>query len=153
MASTLTEPKPVSNNPSRIPQFTIKEVSEMMGISGHALRYYDNLKLFPYLRRGENGERLFSEFDLGWVRIVHCLRSTGLPVVEVQRYIELCLEGDSTIEERAGIIFQQEENLRNNIEELQSQLEILQKKKTYYQALLENRVIYDACNPAMKTAR
>ncbi len=150
MASTLNATKSTGGNPSRVPQYAIKEVSEMMNISAHALRYYDNLNLFPYLQRGENGERLFSEFDLGWVRIVHCLRSTGLPVAEVQRYIKLCLEGDSSIEERAGIIFSQEENLREKIRELQDQFEILQKKKTYYQALLENRVLYDACNPTTK---
>ncbi|MGL4942229.1 MAG: MerR family transcriptional regulator [Thermoguttaceae bacterium] len=135
---------------SRVPQYSVKDVSEMTGISIYALRYYDKLALFPHLQRGENNSRLFSEYDLGWVKIVHCLRSTGLPLADVKHYVELCLAGDTTIAERAEIIFQQEEALRNNISELEEQLKVLQNKKTYYEALLENHALYDSCNPAAK---
>ena len=135
---------------STVPQYTVKEVAEMMGITVYAVRYYDKFDLFPYLQRTEDGTRLFSEYDLEWVKIVHCLRCTGLPLTEIKHYVRLCLDGDATVEERARIIFRQEENLRDNIRELQSQLKILQKKKTYYQALLENRSIYDSCNPQKK---
>jgi len=148
MTSTPSASPNVSKTFSKIPQFTVKEVSEKMKISIYALRYYDKLHLFPFLQRDENGTRLFSEFDLEWVRIVHCLRSTGLPIAEVKHYIELCLKGDQTIDERADIIFQQEENTRKNIRDLQEQLKILQTKKAYYQALQENRNLYDAWNPA-----
>lgn len=135
---------------STIPQFTVKEIADRMGITVYALRYYDKFDLFPYLQRTEDGTRLFSEYDLEWVKIVHCLRCTGLPISEIKHYIQLCLVGDDTVAERASIIYQQEENLRNSIKELQEQLKILQKKKTYYQALMENRSIYDSCNPQKK---
>lgn len=121
-----------------------------MGITVYALRHYDKFDLFPYLQRTEDGTRLFSEYDLEWVKIVHCLRCTGMPITEIKHYIQLCLLGDETVAERASIIYQQEENLRANIKELQEQLKILQKKKTYYQALMENRSIYDSCNPQKK---
>ncbi|MGL6195854.1 MAG: MerR family transcriptional regulator [Thermoguttaceae bacterium] len=135
---------------SQLPQYSVKEVSEMTNISIYALRYYDKLGLFPFLQRGENNNRLFSEFDLGWVRIVHCLRCTGLPLADVKHYVDLCLIGDDTIDERAEMVFRQEETLRANIAELQEQLKVLQNKKTYYEALLENRQLYDSCNPAKR---
>ncbi len=138
----------LERNRSRVPQYSVKEVAEMTHISIHALRYYDKLGLFPFLARNENNVRLFSDHDLGWVKIVHCLRNTGLPLVEVQHYVRLCLSGDSTIEERAKIIFRQEEVLRHNIQALEGQLKLLQHKKMYYEALLENRELYDSCNPA-----
>lgn len=138
----------LDRNRSRVPQYSVKEVAEMTHISIHALRYYDKLGLFPFLARNENNVRLFSDHDLGWVKIVHCLRNTGLPLIEVQRYVQLCLSGDSTIEERAKIIFRQEEVLRHNIQTLEEQLKLLQYKKMYYEALLENQELYDSCNPA-----
>ena len=149
--TTANAPRPSTNNSySTIPRYTVKDVAKMMGVTVYALRYYDKFDLFPYLRRTEGGTRLFSEYDLEWVKIVHCLRCTGLPLTEIKHYVRLCLEGDETVGERASIIFRQEENLRNNIRELQEQLKVLQKKKTYYQALLENRDIYDSCNPQKK---
>ncbi|MGL6226022.1 MAG: MerR family transcriptional regulator [Thermoguttaceae bacterium] len=150
MSKKVVAPNPSERTSSQMPQFSVKEVSERTNISVYALRYYDKLGLFPFLKRDENNNRLFSEFDLGWVRIVHCLRCTGLPLVHVKHYVDLCLIGDDTIEERAEMIFRQEETLRANIAELQEQLKVLQNKKTYYQALLENRQLYDSCNPAKR---
>ncbi|MGL4594099.1 MAG: MerR family transcriptional regulator [Thermoguttaceae bacterium] len=143
-------PKQPERSPSQVPQYTIQKVSDMTNITVYALRYYDKLGLFPFLKRGENNNRLFSEFDLGWVRIVHCLRCTGLPLVDVKHYVDLCLVGDDTIDERAEMIFRQEKTLRANIAALQEQLKVLQNKKTYYEALLENRQLYDSCNPAKR---
>ena len=35
--------------------------------------------------------RMFSDYTLGWLRLVHCLRMTGLPIEGVKHYIDLCL--------------------------------------------------------------
>ena len=51
----------------------------------------------------------------------------------------MCEKGDSTIPERARIIFQQEESLRSQLENLQQQFEVLKYKKEYYRKLLESR--------------
>ncbi len=50
----------------------------------------------------------------------------------------MCEKGDSTIPERARIIFQQEESLCRQLENLQQQFEVLKYKKEYYRKLLEN---------------
>ena len=89
---------------------------------------------------------MFSEYTLGWLRLVHCLRMTGLPIEEVKHYIDLCQEGDSTIPERAELIFKQEKSLRNQLRVLKKQMEVLKYKNKFYQDLLENRRP-DSCNP------
>ena len=71
---------------------------------------------------------------------------TGLPIEEVKHYIDLCQEGDSTIPERAELIFKQEKSLRNQLRVLKKQMEVLKYKKKFYQDLLENRRP-DSCNP------
>ena len=44
--------------------YNIKEVSELMGISPHTLRYYEKIGLLEFVKRNEQGVREFSESDL-----------------------------------------------------------------------------------------
>ncbi len=128
------------------PRYTVKQVADMTELTTYTVRYYENAGLIPGVDRSGGNARLFSEYNLSWLRLVHCLRMTGLPIDGVKRYIDLCLEGDSTIPERAEIIFRQEKDLRNQIRLLNKQMEVLKYKKNYYKNILENR-LSDACNP------
>ena len=130
----------------RTPKYTVKQVSDMMEMSAYTIRYYENVGLIPDVDRSGGNARMFSEYTLGWLRLVHCLRMTGLPIEEVKHYIDLCQEGDSTIPERAELIFKQEKSLRNQLRVLKKQMEVLKYKKKFYQDLLENRRP-DSCNP------
>lgn len=130
----------------KTPKYTVKEIAEMLELSTYTVRYYDNVGLLPGVDRTDGNIRNFSDYNLSWLRLVHCLRSTGLPIKDVKHYIDMCLKGDSTIPERAELIFQQEKSLRRQIKILQKQMEVLKYKKAYYQNLLETRQ-KDRCNP------
>ena len=121
----------------KTPKYTVKEVAEMLDMSTYTIRYYENVGLIPFVNRTEGNIRMFSDYAVSWLRLVHCLRTTGLPIDEVKHYIEMCLKGDSTIPERAQLILRQEKNLRRQIKTLQKQMEILKYKKTYYRNLLQ----------------
>ena len=84
--------------------YTIKEVSNIMDVSEHTLRFWAKSGFFPFIKRDENNIRLFSQSDLEWVKIVKCLRSVGTENKAIKRYIDLCNIGDSTIKERFEII-------------------------------------------------
>lgn len=131
----------------RTPKYTVKEVAELTELSPHTVRYYENADLIPGVDRTEGNIRMFSEYALSWLRLVHCLRATGLPIEQVRHYVRMCGKGDSTIAERAELIFQQEESLRRQLENLQQQFEVLKYKKEYYRKLLEKHGL-DSCNPA-----
>ena len=124
------EKKVKADSPQRL--LTIKEVAELTGLSPHTLRYYDRMHLFPYVSRSGGNARLFSESDVEWVRLVSCLRKTGLPIAEILHYIELCQQGDGTIEERAGIIARQEAVVERNLADMEAQLSMIRRKKAYY---------------------
>jgi DNA-binding transcriptional MerR regulator len=137
----------IANLTDRTPRYTVKEMADKMGLTTYAVRYYDNAGLIPEVVRSGGNSRLFSDYNLAWLKLVHCLRSTGLPIAEVRRYIEMCREGDSTIPERAALIDAQEKSLRAQLDELNRQMEILQYKKHYYEVLLAGKT-KDRCNPA-----
>lgn len=130
----------------KTPKYTVKEVAQIMKISAHTIRYYDNEGLIPFVSRTQSNARMFSEYDLSWIRTVHCLRATNLSINDIKKYIDLCLKGNKTIPQRAKIIFNQEKNLKEHLKQLQEQMKVLQIKKKYYTDLLKNKS-KDVWNP------
>ena len=80
--------------------YTIKEVEKKTGISAHTLRFWAREGLFSHLDRDENQVRYFSETDIAWVGLVHCLRHSGMSLARIKEYIELTKLGEGTLEER-----------------------------------------------------
>ena len=68
-------------------KYTIKEVSEIIGISAYTLRYYDKEGLLPNVERDKNGIRLFNEKNLQWIYLIQCLRKTNMPLKDIKHYI------------------------------------------------------------------
>lgn len=126
--------------------YTIKEVSEIMDVSEHTLRFWSKSGFFPFVVRDENNIRKFSDNDLNWVKIVKCLRAVGTENKAIKRYIDLCLIGDSTIPERYGIIQATKIKAQCQMEELQKQLELLDYKEKHYKNLIKNS-LNDSWNP------
>lgn len=126
--------------------YTIKEIADMTEISEHTLRFWAKSGFFPFVKRNQNNIRIFSDDDLGWVRIVKCLRSVGTENKAIKRYIDLCIIGDSTISERYEIIKSTKEKAIQQMEDLKKQLDLLDYKEEYYQNLIKNN-LNDEWNP------
>ena len=126
--------------------YTIKEVAERMGVSEHTLRFWAKSGFFPFIKRNQNNIRLFSESDLEWVKIVKCLRSVGTDNKSIKKYIDLCIIGDSTIQERYAIILATKQKALEQMSELKNQLAILDYKENFYQNLIKNN-LKDVWNP------
>lgn len=129
--------------------YTVKEVADKMDISEHTLRFWAKNGMFPFVKRDKNNIRQFSEDDLGWVKIVKCLRSVGTENKAVKRYVDLCIIGDSTIPERYEIIKNTKQKALQQMAELQKQLDLLEFKEKYYQDLIKNN-LNDSWNPMNK---
>lgn len=118
--------------------YTIKEVSELMNISPYTLRFYDNEGLFPQLMRKGN-KRYFSPREIGLVNIIQCLRSTGMPLAEIRRYIDAVYEGESTIPERRAMVIKQRDKVKDEIKELKNRLKTLDNKAKLYDCLMAGK--------------
>ena len=129
--------------------YTIKEVAEKMDVSEHTLRFWAKSGFFPFVKRDQNNIRQFSEDDLGWVKIVKCLRSVGTENKAIKRYIDLCIVGDSTISERYKIIQETKLKAQQQLEELKQQIALLDYKENFYENLIKNN-LEDTWNPMNK---
>ena len=127
--------------------YTVKEAADIMNISAHTLRFYANNDLFPFITRDYNNIRQFSDKDLEWVKLVKCLRDTGMPIEEIKHYIELCKEGDGTIKERFEMIVEQREKALEQAKELKKSIDLLNYKVNFYANCLKDKKA-DTCNPA-----
>ena len=112
--------------------YSIREAAEEMEISIDTLRYYEKIGLLPHIRRGENGRRMYSEEDLGWVYWLKLLRESGMPIRTMKRYVEATRAGDHTIDERCAILEDHRKHLRDRIRKLHMFLGKLEKKVEFY---------------------
>jgi DNA-binding transcriptional MerR regulator len=115
--------------------YTISQVAEMMNVSVHTLRYYDKEGLLPDVER-VNGRRVFTDKDFGWLKVLNCLKNTGMPIKEIRSYINLCKQGDSTLQERYEIILRQKKSIEQQIEFLQYNLKEINYKEWYYETAI-----------------
>ncbi|MEC2346250.1 MerR family transcriptional regulator [Paenibacillus barengoltzii] len=112
--------------------YTIHEVANKFGLSTHTLRYYDKEGLMPFIGRTKSGNRVFSEADLNWVKMVCCLKDTGMQIKEIKRYADLCQQGMDTINERKEMLVEHRKQVLKQMEELKKNLELIDSKIAIY---------------------
>jgi len=113
-------------------RYTIKEVSEMMGIPTSTLRYYDRKGLLPFVAREDSGYRVFSEESLKALRLIECLKSTGMTLEDIRTFFEWVQQGESTMQQRYEMFLNQRRTVEEQIKHLQKMLEIIDYKCTLY---------------------
>jgi DNA-binding transcriptional MerR regulator len=119
---------------------TIHEAATETGLTTHTLRYYERVGLIPSVARAANGHRRYSEEDLGWIEFVKCLRSTGMPISEMQRYVELEAQGDSTARARLELLEAHRQRIKVKMKQLEAFLERIEGKIVYYRELQSRRL-------------
>lgn len=84
---------------------TIAEAAERTGLTTHTLRYYERDGLMVHgVGRSSAGHRVYTELDLGWIKMLTCLRATGMPIREIKAYAQLCRAGESNEVERLALL-------------------------------------------------
>ena len=90
--------------------YSIGEISKMFQLPISTLRYYDKEGLFPHLKR-VNGVRQFSESEIETLRVIDCLKKSGLEIKEIKEYMSLCSLGNTTLKQRKEIFEKQKEEV------------------------------------------
>ena len=117
--------------------YTIKQVADKMGISVPTLRYYDKEGLLPFIEKKENGTRIFKESDLRTLEIISCMKASGMPIKDIKRYMDMCLEGDNTLEDRLDIFLKRKDVVKEQMEELNKIMSVIEHKISYYEKAIQ----------------
>ena len=73
------------------------------------LKYYCNEELIPGVKSDDNNRRVFDEKDVKWIKDLTCLKKCGLCIQKMKEYLELCLQGESTIIPRKEMLAKKSE--------------------------------------------
>lgn len=115
---------------------TIQDAATETGVSRDTLRYYERVGILPGIARSRSGHRRFSDDDMGWIKLVQCLRATGMPIEDLHTYAELMQQGDSTAAERLRLLQDHKRRILADMQELSTALELVERKITGYDEVL-----------------
>jgi DNA-binding transcriptional MerR regulator len=133
---------------------TIQRAAAETGLSTDTLRYYERIGILPSIGRSESGHRRFTDDDMGWIKLVQCLRATGMPLEDLHRYAELVQEGDHTASERLELLEAHKARIEAEMSELTIALGLVETKISGYAALVAKGDLEPpAHRPAPRTVR
>ncbi|MFE5207498.1 MerR family transcriptional regulator [Streptomyces sp. NPDC056600] len=128
---------------------SIGEVARRSGLSVHTLRFYEQEGLFANpVRRLSNGRRIYHEEDLEWLAVCTKLRSSGMALALIRRYVELVRQGPGNEAERLELLRRHEGRVEAQIGELREALDVMRFKVRIYQEHLARGEADRLWNPA-----
>lgn len=117
--------------------YSIGQISEMFGLPISTLRYYDKLGLFPGMER-KSGIRKFGEKELETLRVIECLKKSGLEIKDIRQFMDWCVEGPSTYALRKELFVRQKRTVEAEIAHMNKILDMLRFKCWYYEQAIQD---------------
>ena len=111
--------------------YTIGQISEMFNLPISTLRYYDKEGLFPDMER-QSGIRRFGEREMEALRVIECLKASGLEIRDIKQFMQWCTEGSATYPQRRQMFEKRKEAVEEEIRQLERTLDMLRFKCWYY---------------------
>ena len=85
------------------------------------------------VERTEGGIRVFKEKDYEFLKIIHCLKATGMQIKDIRKFILLVIQGDKTIDARLKLFQNQKNEVEKQIQQLEEALDTIKFKCWYYE--------------------
>ncbi|MGH8879715.1 MAG: MerR family transcriptional regulator [Stackebrandtia sp.] len=115
---------------------SVGQAAELIGLSTHTLRWYERMGLLEDVARNRSGRRQYTRTDLKRLVMPMRLRATGMPVSEMQRYVELLRAGADTESQRMQLLEAHRERVLSHIADLHSDLDVINSKIAMYRRSL-----------------
>ncbi|WP_203621456.1 MerR family transcriptional regulator [Apilactobacillus nanyangensis] len=120
-------------------KYSIGEFASKVGLTTYTLRYYEKQQLI-IPKRDENDRRYYDDEDVKWIGFILHLKGTGMLMTEIQEYVELRKQGDSTIDARKQLLQSVKQRSLAEINERKSHLNVLSHKIDWYDGKLNHKV-------------
>ncbi len=117
--------------------YTIKQAAELANLTPVTLRYYEKQGLLPFVKRRESGYREFSDDDIAMLRVIECLKKSGMSIKEIRQFSEWVLAGDESLQERYEMFLGRKRAVEAQLAELQETLDFIDHKCWYYETAIE----------------
>lgn len=126
----------------KINTYSMKQACEKTNLTYDTLKFYCNKGLVPNVKRDKNNYRLFDDNDIAWINGLSCLKNCGMSIAEIKEYMELCLQGKSSILARKDILNKKLIELENKIKDIQDSINYIHLKQKFYDDVLSGKKEY-----------
>ena len=123
---------------------TMKEVCQEVGISYETLRFYCNEGLVPNVKRDKNNYRDFDQKNIAWLKSLQCLKKCGMSIKDMKIYMNLCLDGISSISERKAMLAKHKDELNSQIAEISGAIDYIDTKQQYFDDVISGKIKYSS---------
>ncbi len=113
--------------------YTISEMAKLLGVAPSTLRYYDKEGLLPFMERSGGGMRVFTDKDYEILKIIHCLKASGMQIKDIREFIRLVSLGDESIDARLELFRKRRLEVEKQMAELRETLDVVNFKCWYYE--------------------
>ncbi len=113
--------------------YSIKEMSEITNLPASTLRYYDKQGLLPSLKRDANNVRIFDDVDYRTIKLISCLKKSGLSIKDIKNFMEITAQGDKALNKRLNIFRKRRDTLKKELKDMQEILNVMEYKCWYYE--------------------
>ena len=117
--------------------YTIGQISEMFNLPISTLRYYDREGLFPNMAR-QSGIRQFDDGEIEALRVIECLKASGLEIKDIKLFMRWTTEGSATYPQRRQLFETRKAAVEKEIDSLQKTLDMLRYKCWYYETAIRD---------------
>lgn len=117
--------------------YSIGQVSAMTNLPISTLRYYDKEGFFPKLEK-QSGIRRFSKAELDAIRMIECLKRSGLEIKDIRQFFEWVEEGPSSYPNRKAMFEARKTAVEEEMKQLEKTLDMLKFKCWYYEKAMED---------------
>ena len=119
--------------------YTVGEMAKILGIPASTLRYYDKEGLLPFVERSSGGIRMFTEKDHEWLKVIECLKQSGLSIKDIRNFMSMVIQGDeSSLAKRLTLFQARRDAVKKQIKDMQETLELLEFKCWYYEQAIQD---------------
>ena len=120
-----------SDPPGTIP---IGAAAAAADLTVDTVRYYDRCGLLEDLARDGAGNRRFTTADVGWLRVLRCLRDTGMTMRDLRRFC--ALDGGTRAGDRLALLEAHRDAVRERIRRTEEELQVVEGKIAAYRDLV-----------------
>lgn len=110
----------------------IGELASRTGKSIHALRYYEQVGLIPFVERDSGGRRRYNPQHVEWLLFLDRLQRTGMTLSQMQKYAALVTRGRQTLDARVELLQAHLREIDRQMAELEGSRVLLLAKLDFY---------------------
>ena len=122
--------------------YSMKETCNQVGMTYETLKFYCNEGLIPNVQRDKNNYRIFDDNNINWIKSLSCLKKCGMSIDEMKKYLNLCLQGESSIPERKIMLDKKRNDLELKKKDIEDSLAFINWKQNFYCEVLSGKTEY-----------